>query len=216
MLAVLAGLPVAFLLARVLLPGIALVRTLVLVPFVLPTVVVGLAFDGGVASIVLANAFFNVALLARTVLLRRCADPGRRGLPDLGNRDLPPHGEPAQPVGRGGCRSSSSPRWWPPSPSARWHASAGKPHCACAPVRKTARRPERGEWWVVAGGCAVRGLLLADHRTGGQVRVHIGRLGFAGYRALAGRGAQEATLIGRPVELNNQMAYGSRCRWRSR
>jgi ABC-type Fe3+ transport system permease subunit len=52
MLAVLAGLPVAFLLARVLLPGIALVRTLVLVPFVLPTVVVGLAFralspDGG-------------------------------------------------------------------------------------------------------------------------------------------------------------------------
>jgi thiamine transport system permease protein len=54
------------------LPGIALVRTLVLVPFVLPTAVVGLAFralspDGGVASIVLANAFFNVALLARTV-----------------------------------------------------------------------------------------------------------------------------------------------------
>jgi thiamine transport system permease protein len=102
MLAVLAGLPVAFLLARVLLPGIALVRTLVLVPFVLPTVVVGLAFralspDGGVASIVLANAFFNVALLARTVLLRRCADPRRRGLPDLGSRGLPPHGAPAQP-----------------------------------------------------------------------------------------------------------------------
>ena len=44
----------------------------VTVPFVLPTVVVGLAFrallpDGGVASIVLANTFFNVAVVARTV-----------------------------------------------------------------------------------------------------------------------------------------------------
>jgi hypothetical protein len=64
--------------------------------------------------------------------------------------------------------------------------------------------------------CGAGPAARADHRTGGQVRVHIGRLGFAGYRALAGRGAQEATLIGRPVELNNQMAYGSRCRWRSR
>ncbi|MFC4084760.1 ABC transporter permease [Amycolatopsis samaneae] len=71
-LAVLAGLPVAYLLARVRLPGVGLVRTLVLVPFVLPTVVVGLAFrtiwpDGGVLSLVLANAFFNVAVVARTV-----------------------------------------------------------------------------------------------------------------------------------------------------
>ncbi|WP_210718250.1 ABC transporter permease [Amycolatopsis acididurans] len=71
-LAVLAGLPIAFVLARVRLPGAGLVRTLVLVPFVLPTVVVGLAFralwpDGGLASIVLANAFFNVAVIARTV-----------------------------------------------------------------------------------------------------------------------------------------------------
>jgi thiamine transport system permease protein len=71
-LAVLAGMPVAFVLARVRLPGVGLVRTLVLVPFVLPTVVVGLAFralwpDGGLASIVLANAFFNVAVVARTV-----------------------------------------------------------------------------------------------------------------------------------------------------
>ncbi len=70
--AVLAGLPVAFLLARVRLPGVALVRTLVLVPFVLPTVVVGLAFralwpDGGLLPLVLANAFFNVAVVARTV-----------------------------------------------------------------------------------------------------------------------------------------------------
>ncbi|MBB5852751.1 thiamine transport system permease protein [Amycolatopsis umgeniensis] len=70
--AVLAGLPVAFLLARVRLPGVSLVRTLVLVPFVLPTVVVGLAFralwpDGGLLPLVLANAFFNVAVVARTV-----------------------------------------------------------------------------------------------------------------------------------------------------
>ncbi len=71
-IAVLAGLPVAFLLARVRLPGVSLVRTLVLVPFVLPTVVVGLAFralwpDGGLLPLVLANAFFNVAVVARTV-----------------------------------------------------------------------------------------------------------------------------------------------------
>ncbi|MEV6910650.1 iron ABC transporter permease [Amycolatopsis sp. NPDC051071] len=70
--ALLAGLPVAFLLARVRLPGVTLVRTLVLVPFVLPTVVVGLAFralwpDGGLLPLVLANAFFNVAVVARTV-----------------------------------------------------------------------------------------------------------------------------------------------------
>ncbi|WP_236789255.1 iron ABC transporter permease [Amycolatopsis sp. GM8] len=72
LLAVLAGMPLAFVLARVRLPGVAVLRTLVLVPFVLPTVVVGLAFralwtDGGVLSIVLANAFFNVAVVARTV-----------------------------------------------------------------------------------------------------------------------------------------------------
>lgn len=70
--ALLAGLPVAFLLARVRLPGIGLARTIVLIPFVLPTVVVGLAFralwpDGGVLPLVLANAFFNVAVVARTV-----------------------------------------------------------------------------------------------------------------------------------------------------
>jgi thiamine transport system permease protein len=70
--ALLAGMPLAFLLARVRLPGRGLVQAIVLVPFVLPTVVVGLAFrtlmpDGGVLSIILANAFFNVAVVARTV-----------------------------------------------------------------------------------------------------------------------------------------------------
>ena len=71
-LALLVGLPIAFVLARCRLRGLALLRVAVLVPFVLPTVVVGLAFrallpSGGVLSIVLANAFFNVAVVARTV-----------------------------------------------------------------------------------------------------------------------------------------------------
>jgi thiamine transport system permease protein len=87
-LALLAGLPIAFVLARCRLPGIAMLRVVVLVPFVLPTVVVGLAFRAllpgvSVASIVLANAFFNVAVVARTVaglwshLDRRAEDAAR-------------------------------------------------------------------------------------------------------------------------------------------
>jgi len=86
--AVLAGLPVAFLLARTSLRGLGFVRVVILVPFVLPSVVVGLAFrsllpDGGVWAIVLANAFFNVAVVARTVaglwahLDRRAEDAAR-------------------------------------------------------------------------------------------------------------------------------------------
>ncbi len=70
--AIAVGMPLAFLLARCKLPGKAVIQAIVLVPFVLPTVVVGLAFrslmpDGGVWSIILANAFFNVAVVARTV-----------------------------------------------------------------------------------------------------------------------------------------------------
>lgn len=86
--AVVAGMPVAFLLARTSLPGLGLVRVVILVPFVLPSVVVGLAFrtlmpSGGVLAIVLANAFFNVAVVARTVgglwahLDRRAEDAAR-------------------------------------------------------------------------------------------------------------------------------------------
>ncbi len=86
--ALLAGMPLAYLLARIKLPGMAVIRAIVLVPFVLPTVVVGLAFrslipDGGVFAIVLANAFFNVAVFARTVggmwagLDRRAEDAAR-------------------------------------------------------------------------------------------------------------------------------------------
>ncbi|MEJ2855474.1 MULTISPECIES: iron ABC transporter permease [unclassified Saccharothrix] len=87
-LALVTGLPVAFLLARCRVRGTGVVRAAVMVPFVLPTVVVGLAFralwpDGGVLPIVLANAFFNVAVVARTVggvwasLDRRAEDAAR-------------------------------------------------------------------------------------------------------------------------------------------
>ena len=84
------GLPTAWVLARVDLPGRRLLQALLVVPFVLPTVVVGTAFlallgpDGPVAAaldpfadgidlrrttvaIVAAHVFFNQAVIARTV-----------------------------------------------------------------------------------------------------------------------------------------------------
>ncbi|MFB9907298.1 ABC transporter permease [Allokutzneria oryzae] len=86
--ALVAGLPIAYLLARCAVRGRGLVRLIVTIPFVLPTLVVGMAFrsllgDGGVIAIVLANAFFNVAVVARTVgglwanLDRRAEDAAR-------------------------------------------------------------------------------------------------------------------------------------------
>ena len=85
------GMPLAYVLARLAVPGRTLLRAVVMVPFVLPTLVVGMAFralfggaDGiSVAGIVLANAFFNVAVVARTVgglwthLDRRVEDTAR-------------------------------------------------------------------------------------------------------------------------------------------
>ena len=66
------GLPGAYVLSRLEFPGRTLVRTLVTVPFVLPTVVVGSAFLGlgvapSVGAIVLAHVFFNYAVVVRTV-----------------------------------------------------------------------------------------------------------------------------------------------------
>ena len=76
------GLPTAHLLHRVDLPGRQLLRALVTVPFVLPTVVVGVAFrtllassgplgglglDGTPTAIVAALVFFNVSVVVRTV-----------------------------------------------------------------------------------------------------------------------------------------------------
>lgn len=89
--ALVAGLPLAYVLARVAVPGSAVVRAAITVPFVLPTIVVGMAFrallgtgsGGSVLAIVLANAFFNVAVVARTVgglwahLDRRAEDAAR-------------------------------------------------------------------------------------------------------------------------------------------
>ncbi len=76
------GLPAAYVLHQLAFPGRRLVRALLLVPFVLPTVVVGVAFrqllgeagplgllglDGTPAAIVAAMVFFNVAIVVRAV-----------------------------------------------------------------------------------------------------------------------------------------------------
>lgn len=76
------GLPGAHLLARVDVPGRSVLRALVVVPFVLPTMVVGTAFrslfgpgapmaalglGSGVWAIVAAHVFFNHAVVVRTV-----------------------------------------------------------------------------------------------------------------------------------------------------
>ncbi len=81
-LAVVAGVPVAFALHRLRFPGRDLLRALVVVPFVLPTVVVGVAFrqliapsgplgslglDGTATAIVAALVFFNISVVVRTV-----------------------------------------------------------------------------------------------------------------------------------------------------
>ena len=79
---VLLGLPVAYVLSRLRFPGRGLLRAFVLVPFVMPTVVVGVAFrtllassgplgglglDGSPVAIVAAMVFFNLAVVVRTV-----------------------------------------------------------------------------------------------------------------------------------------------------
>ncbi|MGV8970133.1 MAG: ABC transporter permease [Microbacteriaceae bacterium] len=76
------GVPIAHVLYRLNFRGRAVVRALVIVPFVLPTVVVGVAFrtlfrdggqlgglglDGTFAAILLALIFFNIAVVVRTV-----------------------------------------------------------------------------------------------------------------------------------------------------
>src|SRR6478735_4020396 len=79
---VLLGVPAAHVLYRLRFPGQRLLRAALLVPFVLPTVVVGVAFrqvlgaggplaglglDGTPAAIIAALAFFNLAVVVRTV-----------------------------------------------------------------------------------------------------------------------------------------------------
>ncbi|WP_457205187.1 ABC transporter permease [Nocardioides sp. P5_C9_2] len=80
--AVLVGMPAAYALHRLALPGRQLVRAALLVPFVLPTVVVGVAFrellgesgplgglglDGTPTAIIAGLVFFNVAVVIRAV-----------------------------------------------------------------------------------------------------------------------------------------------------
>ena len=70
-----AGLPLAWAVGRFRFRGRSLTRGLVLVPFVLPTVVVAAAFlaalpdtyEGGIAAILAAHVFFNVAVVTRIV-----------------------------------------------------------------------------------------------------------------------------------------------------
>lgn len=81
-LSVLLGLPAAYVLYRLEFPGRALLRGFLTIPFVLPTVVVGVAFsallgvggpleglglDRSFVGVVAALAFFNVTVVARTV-----------------------------------------------------------------------------------------------------------------------------------------------------
>lgn len=81
-IAVLAGLPLAFALYRLRFPGRGVLRAIVTVPFVLPTVVVGVAFrtlltdsgplgflglDGTWPAIIAGLVFFNIAVVVRSV-----------------------------------------------------------------------------------------------------------------------------------------------------
>ena len=74
-LTILVALPAAYVLGRYEFPGRSAVRAIVTVPFVLPTVVVALAFlavlpqglQRGWAAILVAHAFFNVAVVVRVV-----------------------------------------------------------------------------------------------------------------------------------------------------
>ena len=72
------GVPVAWLLSRQEFAGRRAIRALTLVPFVLPTVVVGLAFRAlfpgelrtGIAPLIIAHVFLNVAVVVRIVGVR--------------------------------------------------------------------------------------------------------------------------------------------------
>ncbi|ALG84116.1 iron ABC transporter permease [Gordonia phthalatica] len=79
-LSLLVAAPIVWLLATVRLRGAAVLRVIVTVPFVLPTVVVGVAFralltgpldflgvDGGWVAILMAHVFLNVAVVVRVV-----------------------------------------------------------------------------------------------------------------------------------------------------
>ncbi len=69
---ILVALPLTAVVSRFRFPGRSIVRAAVTVPFVLPTVVVGVAFlalgvEGGPAAIIAAHVFYNLAIVVRTV-----------------------------------------------------------------------------------------------------------------------------------------------------
>lgn len=81
-ISVLLGLPVAYCLYRITFPGQTVLRAVVVMPFVLPTVVVGVAFrtllndagplgflglDGTWTAIIMGLVFFNISVVARSV-----------------------------------------------------------------------------------------------------------------------------------------------------
>ena len=69
-LTLLVGLPIAYVVSRFAFRGRGTLEALVLVPFVLPTVVVGMAFTdlpGAVVGILAAHLFFNLAVVVRVV-----------------------------------------------------------------------------------------------------------------------------------------------------
>ncbi|PXY21174.1 ABC transporter permease [Prauserella muralis] len=248
--ALLAGMPVAFLLARARVRGVGVVRTFVLVPFVLPTVVVGLAFKalwpgGGVVTIVLANAFFNVAVVARTVgglwahLDRRGEDAARAlgaspwrafrsvTLPALapalasagavvflfcatsfgivlllgGSRyrtlETEIYLRTVNLLDLSGAAALSLVQLAAVLAALGLGGLARRRRETAARLRsraETARRPERGEWWVVGAAFAVVAALLVPIAAL-LLRSLSTRDGWSldGYRALAGRG-EDATL----------------------
>jgi thiamine transport system permease protein len=74
LLALLAGLPAAYVVSRLAFPGRRALLVVLVVPFVLPTVVVGLAFralvpglTGTTAAVLLAHVFFNIGVVVRVV-----------------------------------------------------------------------------------------------------------------------------------------------------
>jgi thiamine transport system permease protein len=71
-LTVIAAFPLTWAIARFRFPGRGFVRAAVTVPFVLPTIVVGVAFSalglqGSLAAILAAHVFYNLAVVVRTV-----------------------------------------------------------------------------------------------------------------------------------------------------
>ncbi len=131
-LTLLLALPGAYVFARLDFPGKQVLRAVVTVPFVLPTVVAGSAFlallgrgglldelwgvrlDTGVWSILLAHVFFNYAVVVRTVgglwgqLDPRQEEAARVLGASRARRLAPRHAARARPGG-GGCRADGLP-----------------------------------------------------------------------------------------------------------